>query len=492
MNTNPYKVSTKHFALCTDSYKLNHPNQKPDGLIYEEAYGAPRAGLEDTRGEDNRIVFFGMRFVAEVFQDILNEGSLENAKVYNFLKQHLAGYDPEELKGFLSTFEGLEIYCLREGSVVMPNTPVFKIGVRGKYAKFSTFLEPLLTHVCHSMKVATRSRQAKEILKKFYDITVEKENYPSLDWKLHDFGYRGVSGNEQAVRGGVAHLLSFNGTDNILAGYVAYNSGLKEPVPSSVEATEHAVVLAHKTELDAVLKALESGAPVSSLVADTYDYNNFLKTIVPKIAEQAQKQGTHIVVRPDSGDPVVCVIDALVELEKHFPTTVNKKGYRVIEGASVIQGDGIDIKTMERILYMVMLRGFSVENVTFGMGNGLLYKGGRDSISFATKACYQEFEDGRTQESMKIPKTDMSKSSIPGQTTVKGDTNKVHLNCGTINNFVPFFKNGKVVFKMESLDKVKKRMEKQWELQESNKTKAQHWSTNLEKKINRKIKENKC
>ena len=45
----------------------------------------------------------------------------------------------------------------------------------------------------------------------------------SLPFKLHDFGFRGVSSVESAGIGGCAHLVNFAGTDTIQALVVARN-----------------------------------------------------------------------------------------------------------------------------------------------------------------------------------------------------------------------------------------------------------------------------
>ena len=61
-----------------------------------------------------------------------------------------------------------------------------------------------------------------------------------------------------------------------------------------------------------------------------------------------------------------------------FGADVNSKGFKDIRGAGVIQGDGIDIVTLEAILAAVLEDGYSAANVAFGMGGGLLQKvGGR-------------------------------------------------------------------------------------------------------------------
>lgn len=64
---------------------------------------------------------------------------------------------------------------------------------------------------------------------------------------------------------------------------------------------------------------------------------------------------------------------------------MNKKGYKVIKGVGVIQGDGINIKTLQEIATQVKNAGYSAQCVAYGMGGGLLQKVNRDTMSFATK-----------------------------------------------------------------------------------------------------------
>lgn len=80
--------------------------------------------------------------------------------------------------------------------------------------------------------------------------------------------------------------------------------------------------------------------------------------------------------------------------EKTFGVDVNKKGFKVIRGCGVIQGDGVGYESLKRILKAVQEAGFSAQNCAFGMGGGLLQKLNRDTLSFATKLCHVVYDDG--------------------------------------------------------------------------------------------------
>ncbi len=74
-----------------------------------------------------------------------------------------------------------------------------------------------------------------------------------------------------------------------------------------------------------------------------------------------------MVLRPDSGDPVEAVMLGLQAGEKAFGADTNKKGYKVLRGCSVIQGDGINSSALKGILEEALRQGYSAQNVTFGM-----------------------------------------------------------------------------------------------------------------------------
>jgi nicotinamide phosphoribosyltransferase len=126
-----------------------------------------------------------------------------------------------------------------------------------------------------------------------------------------------------------------------------------------------------------------------------------------------------MVLRPDSGDPVEAVIKGLVAGEKAFGSRTNAKGFKVLNNCSVIQGDGIDPKIICAILDKVLEAGYSAACVAFGMGGGLLQKVNRDTLSFATKLSYIQYADGTARDTMKYPKTDPLKCSIPGRVAVR-------------------------------------------------------------------------
>jgi len=178
-----------------------------------------------------------------------------------------------------------------------------------------------------------------------------------------------------------------------------------------------------------------------------------------------------MVVRPDSGDPIEAVLMGLQACAKVFGYDTNKKGYKVIRGASVIQGDGISIHEIKKILIAAEKEGFSAENMVFGMGAGLLQKLNRDTMSFACKLCYIQYKDGTERDVMKFPKTDSGKFSLPGILKVERDENFVpkilcgsEEDVGSKNNLLKVvYDHGPVKnFKWDDFTTVRERVNFEW------------------------------
>ena len=124
---------------------------------------------------------------------------------------------------------------------------------------------------------------------------------------------------------------------------------------------------------------------IFATVIDSYDAINFLRNYTPLFKDRLIESGATWVLRPDSGDPIKMPVQCVIELEKVFGTTVNKKGYKVLNNVRVIQGDGIVPEQVTEILNNLMELGYSASNMAFGMGGGLLQKNNRDTHKFALK-----------------------------------------------------------------------------------------------------------
>ena len=141
------------------------------------------------------------------------------------------------------------------------------------------------------------------------------------DFKLHDFGFRGVSSVETAGVGGAAHLVNFRGTDTMaglvlardyygceMAGFSipagrALDDHLVGPRPRSSTPTEHARPVSARARSPSSATATTSSVPAA---------NSGAAELRDKVLH---RDGT-LVIRPDTGDPTeVCprVLDILGE-----------------------------------------------------------------------------------------------------------------------------------------------------------------------------------
>ncbi|KAG0215275.1 hypothetical protein BGX28_000494 [Mortierella sp. GBA30] len=408
-------------AVLTDSYKTTHP------FIYPKAqkmvaYGEMRQAY-DKDPNDNRIVFYGIRYLIENY--IAKQWTMQDVEQAEvFFSTHNAGSTPfpfpkdlflkivKEHDGYFP----VKIEALPEGTAHHAHVPAFQIIAEGEMSRLVTFLETLLTMIWYPMTVATLSRRSRDLIQAAYDKSVDPDGFWSLESRLHDFGFRACTSLEHSVIGGTAHLLNFTGTDTMSAAFYAQfrlNEG--EPIASSIPASEHSVMTAFRTEKEAMEAMIATfGEGVFACVMDSYDYQKALDTVLPSVASFKLEKGGFLVLRPDSGDIVESVMMGLRAAEKVFGCDLNSKGFKVIRGCGVIQGDGVSYKTLGQVLDAVLAAGYSAQNCAFGMGGGLLQKMNRDTMSFATKLCHIVYQDGTKRDVMKHPKTDADKISLPG------------------------------------------------------------------------------
>jgi hypothetical protein len=121
----------------------------------------------------------------------------------------------------------------------------------------------------------------------------------------------------------------------------------------------------------------------------------------------------------NSGNPVsvLCTGNENVFdiLWQRFGGTINSKGFRVLDDhVRVIQGDGVDIETIDAILHAMQRKGYSADNITFGSGGALLQKLNRDTQSIAFK-CSAIRVNGEWRDVWKDPITDQGKQSKKGR-----------------------------------------------------------------------------
>jgi len=107
-----------------------------------------------------------------------------------------------------------------------------------------------------------------------------------------------------------------------------------------------------------------------------------------------------------------------------FGGTVNSKGYKVLDShIGIIYGDSVTPEIAEEIFKQLEAKGFSAENIVYGVGSYSLGYYTRDTFSFALKATYTVI-DGEEKFIFKDPKTDIGgiKKSQKGMVAVVKDS----------------------------------------------------------------------
>ena len=442
-----------NMVTMTDSYKLTHYKMYPPGVEYVGSYFENRAG-----GEFSDTVFFGLQYLMRRYL----EGSVVNLddiiKGKEFCKKHF-GQDLFNEKGWmhiLEKFDGvlpISIRAVPEGTVVNESNVLFTIENTDPMCPWLTnHLETLLVQLWYPCTVATVSREQKKYLKEILEVTGSLDKLPFM---LHDFGYRGSSSLESAALGDAAHLVNFMGTDTI-AGIELLQSYYGADMPAfSVPAAEHSTITSwgEDREMDAYRHILEQyPTGIVSVVSDSYDIFRACKYYWGSAlkAEVLGDGKRTLVIRPDSGNPTQTVVKCLDILGKEFGYTVNDKGYKVLpDQVRMIYGDGISRNSLPVMLISLKVAGWSLDNLVFGSGGGLLQDCNRDTQRMAMKCSWVQFDDGKVQDVFKSPIDDITKISKKGKIklVLKGDGQfeTVRMDDPRDDQLVEVFRNGEVL-----------------------------------------------
>jgi nicotinamide phosphoribosyltransferase len=437
----------------TDSYKVTHWPVYPDGIQSVYSY------LESRGGKFTETVMFGtLYYLREYLSKPITRADIDYAE-----KRFLAHFgntrvfNREGWEYIVDNYDGylpIRIMAVPEGMVVPTRNVLMTIeNLDPKCYWLTNYVETLMLKVWYPITVATLSREIKKLINGYL---VQNGTPALLPFKLHDFGYRGVSSEESAAIGAAAHLVNFMGTDTLLAlEFVDEYYG--EPMAGfSIPATEHSVMCAQgeQGELAMMQRFLDSfgdwkDVPAIACVSDTYNIFRACEQYWGgELKERVQNLGSTLVVRPDSGDPVTVVVQVVETLDRAFGHTINEKGYKVLNNVRVIQGDGVNYDSIAAILDALHVRGWSADNIAFGMGGALLQQLNRDTQKFAIKASSYVI-DYRQYDYLKSPVTDSGKRSKAGRLKLVRDDSGV---LTTVNAhepgediLIPVFDKGEVL-----------------------------------------------
>jgi nicotinamide phosphoribosyltransferase len=436
--------------LLTDFYKVGHIFQYPKGTTLVYSNLTPRQSR--IKGIDKMVVFgiqyFIKKYLIEYFDDNFFNQPLEEVinpykrRIVNALGADLPSYKHlEDLHklGYLP----IEIKALPEGSRVPMRVPYLTIkNTLPEFFWLTNALESLMSTVLWVPSTsATIAYQYRTILNHYGNITGVPQDF--VQWEGHDFSFRGMSSPESGIASGMGHLLSFTGTDTIAAidGLEQwYNADSdKELIGGSVAATEHSVMSAGgvENEFDTYKRLITEVYPsgIVSIVSDTWNLWEVITDFLPRLKKEIMARNGKIVIRPDSGDPVLIltgnpagktederkgVIELLWEV---FGGIITPTGYKMLDGhIGTIYGDSITTERAEAICSRLEKKGFASQSV-LGIGSFTYQYNTRDTFGTAMKCTFVEIS-GVGKPVFKHPVTDDgTKFSAMGLLKVIKDSN---------------------------------------------------------------------
>lgn len=474
--------------LHKDSYKIFHPAAYAPGTTHVYSNYTPRHGKHSNVNLGG-IIFAGLQAwlkkVTKEWQEFFDAPEDKAVGRYKRVVEALLGHevDVNHIKelhdlGYLP----IKVKAIEEGVLVPYGVPAFTI--ENTVSGFGWVTNMLETDAsAHIWPVCTSATTAFAYRKRFEQVPELKEIgiIPILG---HDFSYRGMFGREAAEMSGFGHLLSFQGSDNIVAGLFAekyYLADIEQPgVYSSVNATEHSVMCSYgmEGELESLRHLMTNVVPsgILSVVSDSYDFWGIVTQALPLLKEEIMARDGTVVIRPDSGDPVkvltgykvtqipeeekdldksvmeavtqgfeaiqnengdIFVIDAknktleyisiaeakgLVEcLGDIFGTTETASGLKLLDQhIGAIYGDSITLQRQNEIIERLLEKGY-VPSVVLGIGSFSYQYVTRDTHGTAVKATAIRKEDSEWIPIFKDPKTDSSKKSAKGLLMVLKD-----------------------------------------------------------------------
>jgi len=381
-----------NLILLADAYKYAHHKLYYPGTTQIYSY------LESRGGMFNETIFFGLQyFLKEYLQgQAFTQADLDDAD--GFMQQVFGRndvFDRSKFQYIIDKYDGrlpVKIKAVAEGTAVPTGNALMTIENTDPECYWLTnFLETLLMQVWYPCTVATLSNQIKKVITQYYTETATDGAEAGIGFVLNDFGYRGASSMESAKIGGAAHLINFNGSDNLAGSAMAISHyGAEQVYGLSIPATEHSIctLLGREGELEVfrhVLRTFPTGT-----IACVSDSFNIFKACEEYWGTELRdeilnREGT-LVIRPDSGDPIMTLLAIFEILFSKFGFTTNAKGYKVLPPqVRVIQGDGVNYEAIQDIYKALKSKGISAENLVLGMGGALLQKVDRDTQKFALK-----------------------------------------------------------------------------------------------------------
>lgn len=441
-----------HLAL--DFYKTGHRGQYKPGTTKVYSNLTARSGKHSNIESGTGICFVGLQmFIADYliadwtinffdrpkcdavseYADDISQGLGYDVPVEHLEELHDLGYLP------------LHIKALPEGTFVPYGVPCLTlVNTIDKFFWVTNTIESVMS--AEIWGVLTSATTTRRYLRVFEDFA-KKTGSPmeAVPFQAHDFSFRGMMGRHAAALSSLGALLAGStGTDSvpgILAAKRFYGPA-EEFVAGSVNATEHSVMCSYmdetrgdEAELESLRHLINEVHPtgILSIVCDTWDFWKVVTEYLPKLKVDIMARAGKVVIRPDSGDPVLILTGHSFGGPTHherqglvaclwdiFGGTETSTGHRLLdEHIGCIYGDAITLERQTRILERLHSANFASANVVLGVGSYSYQMVTRDTHGIAVKATWCEI-NGESVDIFKDPKTDDGgiKKSLRGRLRV--------------------------------------------------------------------------
>jgi len=422
--------------FLTDGYKLLHHQMYPEGTELIFSNFTPRRNSFGPASSEGVLVV-GTTYVFKYLHDLFKEEFFLKDKqlVINQLKKEFSTYTNLEFDA--SHFEELHdlgylpihVRALPEGTVCPFGVPMLTIhNTDPRFYWLTNYLETIISNLLWKpVTAATYALEYRKLLEKWAKIT-DPKNLWFVDFQAHDFSMRGLSGVSTAEQVGIGHNSVFSGSDNIpsiIACRKYYDA--EGFVVGGVPATEHSVMSmgTHEGEQETFKRLLEMyPSGILSVVSDTWNLWEVCSTFISNLTELILSRDGKLVIRPDSGDPVLILcgnpdyVNPADPWEKHvqkgviellwdsFGGTVNEQGFKVLDPhIGAIYGDSITLQRGEEICRRLHDKKFASTNVVVCIGSYTYQYNTRDTFGMAMKATFGVVK-GEPREIFKNPITD--------------------------------------------------------------------------------------
>ncbi len=421
----------ENIILMSDSYKYSQWKQYPPKTTKMFSYLESRGG-ENGKYSKGHIQFFGLQYYIKKYLSVkITKEMVEEAN--EIISLHGLPFNYDGWMRVVDDHDGklpLKIKAVKEGAIIPRRNVVLTIESTDEQLFWLVgWAETLLMKVWYPTTVATLGYNIAQIINQFMETSAD--TLDKVPFMLHDFGYRGVSSEEQAGIGGMAHLVNFMGTDTVASLVYARHYYNTPMAGFSIPASEHSTMTSwgvgsekEKLGFANMINQFADDFDLYACVSDSWDFKEAINSWI-SLKDEIVKHNSILVIRPDSGDALSNIMYALRRLSSDdaFGYTINKKGYKILNNVALIQGDGVSEDLIYDILSAMVDEGYSAQNIAFGMGGALLqgnYQSSinRDTHKFAIKCSAIEV-DGKTRAVFKDPITDHGKKSKSGYLDLK-------------------------------------------------------------------------